>query len=72
MRELLNQWEKGNPLWVRSMMTAMQNVVPSHMLDRTLFDFDKFTVSPQTPSQGDILFDNEEQEPTQQNVVKFL
>lgn len=72
MRELLNQWEKTNPLWVRSMMTAMHNVVPSHMLDRSLFDFGKFTVNSEKPHQGDILFDREEPQSGFQSIVKFM
>lgn len=72
MRELLNQWEKSNPTWVRSMVTAMQNVVPSHMLDRSLFNFQSFEVQSQKPNHGDILFDTENPSPPGENVVKFV
>lgn len=72
MRDLLNQWEKTNPLWIRSMMTAMQNVVPSHMMDRSLFDFTEFTTRPQNITAGDTLFDGEDQKPTHQNIVQFV
>lgn len=72
MRELLNQWEKTNPLWIRSMMTAMQNVVPSHMMDRSLFDFTRFAVKDQAMCQGDMLFDSEEQTAAPQSIIKFL
>jgi tRNA 2-thiocytidine biosynthesis protein TtcA len=71
MRELLNQWEKTNPLWVRSMATAMQNIVPSHMMDRSLFDFTQFAVKDQAVHQGDILFDTE-QPAAPQGVVQFV
>ncbi len=71
MREMMNQWEKTNPLWIKSMMTAMRNVVPSHMLDSSLFDFKKLTVSGRKPFQGDVLFDADG-EPGQSSVVKFL
>lgn len=39
MKSLLKQWEKENPGRVESMFTAMSNVVPSHLLDRSLYDF---------------------------------
>jgi tRNA 2-thiocytidine biosynthesis protein TtcA len=72
MRELLTQWEKSNPNWVRSMVTAMQNVVPSHMLDRSLFNFQSFEVQGQNPNHGDILFDTENPSSLGENVVKFV
>jgi tRNA 2-thiocytidine biosynthesis protein TtcA len=70
MRQMLDQWEKHNPLWVRSMFTAMTNVVPSHMLDRKLFDFKSFSVQAQAAGEGDILFD--EKEDGAQGLVRFL
>jgi tRNA 2-thiocytidine biosynthesis protein TtcA len=45
MREMANEWEARNPLWIKSMFTAMSNVVPSHMLDRELFDFNAFKLA---------------------------
>jgi len=72
MRQMLDQWEKTNPLWVRSMMTAMQNVVPSHMLDRSLFNFEKFEVHAKKMDQGDLLFDIEEPASILPSVVKFI
>lgn len=72
MRDLLNQWEKTNPIWVRSMMTAMQNVVPSHMMDRSLFNFTSFEIENGKALQGDILFDSEESSNSPSTVVKFV
>ena len=72
MRELLNQWEKTNPLWIRSMMTAMQNVIPSHMMDRSLFDFTSFKVESGRSLDGDILFDAENVKSSEQKIVKFI
>lgn len=72
MRELLNQWEKQNPLWIKSMFTAMTHVVPSHMLDRKLFDFSHFQTQAAALEGGDTLFD-EPQIPAQaaENVMLF-
>jgi tRNA 2-thiocytidine biosynthesis protein TtcA len=60
MREMANAWEAKNPLWIKSMFTAMSNVVPSHMLDRELFDFNGFTLAAGGPVAGDTLFDPDE------------
>lgn len=59
MRALVDQWEKLNPNWVRSMTTAMQNVVPSHMLDRKLFNFNSFQNETENEVPGDVLFDTQ-------------
>ncbi|MFK7892996.1 MAG: tRNA 2-thiocytidine(32) synthetase TtcA [Granulosicoccus sp.] len=39
MKHLLKDWEAQNPGRVASMLTAMGNVTPSHLLDQNLFDF---------------------------------
>jgi len=39
MKELLHSWETNNPERIASMLTALGNVKPSHMLDTALFDF---------------------------------
>lgn len=40
MKELLSSWESTDPSRISSMLAALGNVVPSHLLDKTLFDFD--------------------------------
>lgn len=40
MKNLLSQWEAEDPSRIASMLTAMGNVKPSHLLDRQLYDFD--------------------------------
>jgi tRNA 2-thiocytidine biosynthesis protein TtcA len=39
MKQLLAGWEADDPTRIASMLTALGNVTPSHLLDRTLFDF---------------------------------
>ena len=41
MKELLRQWDKAHPQRLTSMFSAVGNIVPSHMLDRALFDFEE-------------------------------
>lgn len=40
MKQLLGEWEAENPERIASMLTALGNVTPSHMLDKSLYDFD--------------------------------
>ena len=39
MKALLAEWEHEDPTRIASMITAMANVKPSHLLDRQLYDF---------------------------------
>ncbi|BBL71232.1 tRNA 2-thiocytidine(32) synthetase TtcA [Methylogaea oryzae] len=39
MKEMLRGWEKQHPGRVETIFTALQNVAPSQLLDRALFDF---------------------------------
>ncbi len=39
MKQLLAQWEKDDPSRIASMLTALTQVVPSHLLDTSLYDF---------------------------------
>lgn len=39
MKSLLATWEAENPERIASMLTALKNVTPSHLLDKSLFDF---------------------------------
>ena len=59
MKELLQEWDKQYPQRLRSMLSAVTNVVPSHMLDRTLFDFENFTDRTGKSPRGDTLFDGD-------------
>ncbi len=40
MKQMLAGWEQDNPERISSMLSALGNVVPSHLLDKSLFDFD--------------------------------
>jgi len=59
MRELLQKWEKEDPRRLSSMFTALTNVVPSHLMDKSLFDFENLSAQQLGDSGGDILFDQE-------------
>ena len=72
MKEMVNQWEVKNPLWIKSMFTAMSNVVPSHMMDRQLFNFNAFTLAAGAPVAGDTLFDPDEQPAAGGSVIRLI
>jgi tRNA 2-thiocytidine biosynthesis protein TtcA len=54
---LLREWEKKFPGRVETMLTSLQNIKPSHMLDRALFDFVAVTATGQADPDGDKAFD---------------
>jgi len=39
VKNMLNEWHRKYPGRVESIFTAMQNVVPSHLADADMFDF---------------------------------
>ncbi len=43
MLNMLRAWDKENPKRTEIIFKALQNVVPSHLLDRNLFDFTKIS-----------------------------
>ena len=59
MREMLQKWEKDDPRRLKSMMTALANVVPSHLMDSNLFDFKNLAAGPAAETAADLLFDDE-------------
>lgn len=58
VKDMLQDWDKRFPGRIETMFQAMQNIVPSHMIDKTLFDF--AGLSKDTPlSMRDTAFDKE-------------
>lgn len=60
MKALLQEWDRDHPQRLRSMFSAMSNMVPSHMLDRKLFNFEEFQGIAGQAGDGDILFDHDD------------
>jgi tRNA 2-thiocytidine biosynthesis protein TtcA len=56
IREMMADWDRRFPGRSASVMTALQNVVPSHLADRSLFAFDRL-VPGEVPVDGDTVFD---------------
>ncbi|KYP93447.1 tRNA 2-thiocytidine biosynthesis protein TtcA [bacteria symbiont BFo2 of Frankliniella occidentalis] len=57
--DMLRDWDKRYPGRIETMFSAMQNVVPSHMADTTLFDFHAVTHGSPVVEGGDLAFDRE-------------
>jgi tRNA 2-thiocytidine biosynthesis protein TtcA len=58
--EMLREWEKKFPGRIENMFAAMQNVVPSHLMDHTKFDFKNLVTTGVASDEGDKAFDHEE------------
>lgn len=47
IKTMLHEWERRHPGRVEQIFNSMQNIVPSHMLDNSLFDFRSMNASDQ-------------------------
>ncbi len=57
VKAMLNEWDKRYPGRVETLFTALQNVVPSHLMDATKYDFAGLKPTGLSSSEGDIAFD---------------
>ena len=57
---MLRDWEKKYPGRIESMFTALQNVVPSHLMDTQRFDFKNIQTTGMANPDGDTAFDTPE------------
>ena len=57
---MLRDWEKKYPGRIESMFTALQNVVPSHLMDRKRHNFTDIKTTGLPNPDGDKVFDDEE------------
>ncbi|NIC41383.1 tRNA 2-thiocytidine(32) synthetase TtcA [Aquabacterium sp. A08] len=56
---LLLEWDKKFPGRLDNMLRALQNVVPSHLMDRQLFPFETLQTTGVPDDNGDTAFDEE-------------
>ena len=57
---MLREWDKKFPGRIESMLGALQNVVPSHLMDRQLHPFETLRTTGIADENGDLVFDEEE------------
>ncbi|MDR0807112.1 MAG: tRNA 2-thiocytidine(32) synthetase TtcA [Enterobacteriaceae bacterium] len=60
IKDMLRDWDRHYPGRSETMFSAMQNVVPSHLCDRELFDFAAIRQGSPVIDGGDLAFDREE------------
>ena len=63
IKQMLQEWDKRFPGRIETMFTALQDVVPSHLLDNKLFDFKSIDRHSGVIDGGDIAFDKPTLEP---------
>jgi len=65
IREMMADWDRRFPGRTESVFSALQNVVPSHLADYSLFDFKGLTVGKALPEMdgGDTVFDESPLDP---------
>ena len=72
VKQLLREWDKKFPGRIESIFRSVQNVAPSHLLDRNLFDFGGVVADGMANADGDKAFDTEEYaEPVSAQVITF-
>lgn len=59
IKSMLRDWEKKFPGRVDNIFSSLSTVIPSHLMDRSLFDFVSLHVDGKASENGDIAFDDE-------------
>ncbi len=57
VRQMLGDWEKRHPGRIESILRALSDVRPSHLMDRSLFDFTGLKATGRPDPEGDHAFD---------------
>ena len=71
IKAMLREWEKKHTGRVENIFSALSTVVPSHLMDKTLFNFTDLQVTGEASADGDIAFDEEPCAPPATNIVRF-
>lgn len=59
VKRMVNAWERQYPGRTETMLTALQNITPSHLMDPKHYDFKGIQASGQASEDGDKAFDPE-------------
>jgi len=60
IKRMVHAWERQYPGRTETMFTALQNVVPSHLMDATRYDFKGIQITGVADADGDKVFDAED------------
>ncbi len=61
IKAMLREWDRKYPGRIENMFTALQNVVPSHLMDRNLYPFANLQPTGVADPAGDKAFDDDEE-----------
>ncbi len=59
-KKMIREWEKQYPGRIDNMLTAMGNVLPSHLMDRNLYPFTTLQATGLADASGDKAFDDDD------------
>ncbi len=71
IKAMLRDWEKKFPGRVDNIFSSLSTVVPSHLMDRSMFNFSELQATGVADANGDIAFDEEPCASVQPNVIKL-
>jgi tRNA 2-thiocytidine biosynthesis protein TtcA len=63
VKTMLQEWQKRHPGRIENILRGLQDVRPSHLLDRELFDFAGIAATGMPDPEGDKAFDPVDQYP---------
>jgi tRNA 2-thiocytidine biosynthesis protein TtcA len=61
VKAMLTEWAKRHPGRIETILTGLQNAVPSHLLDRSLFDFSTVAATASPVEDGEKAIDYKEE-----------
>jgi tRNA 2-thiocytidine biosynthesis protein TtcA len=59
IKEMLQEWNKSNPGRIQTIYRSLQNIVPSHLMDKNYYDFVNIIKTGEKTPNGDTAFDKE-------------
>ena len=71
IKAMLREWEKKFPGRVENIFSSLSTVVPSHLMDRGMFNFIDLQASGVADANGDIAFDEDPCSTVNTNVIKL-
>jgi tRNA 2-thiocytidine biosynthesis protein TtcA len=71
IKGMLRDWEKQFPGRVENIFSSLSTVVPSHLMDRSMFNFSDLQASGVADANGDIAFDDEPCSTGDTNVIRL-
>jgi tRNA 2-thiocytidine biosynthesis protein TtcA len=71
IKKLMRDWDKQYPGRVDNIFSSLSTVVPSHLMDKDLFNFRDLTMTGEALADGDIAFDEEPCATATNGVIKF-